>query len=298
MIHGHTKSEMSKNAENLKVESGERISAELDKIMAGSFVVKAIRQAHNTGVLKAILPEVDDCFGYDQNNPHHEQELGDHLMSTLEIVASKTDDVDVRLAALFHDIGKPGSAWENPETGFNHFYKKKFDVGTTIGEQHEELGEHMVRQIMKRLKYPVERRTRVATLVLHHMYTPFTSKKGARKFINRVGDEYADDLLLIRLGDQGGKSSYPTREDDMFDLENEAAFLEEVRQGDEPTDVSKLAINGSDLMTVGFEQGPMIGRVLAALVERVLDDPTLNERDTLLRLAVSMPVVEAHAAKV
>lgn len=297
-IHGHTKSEMSKNAENLKVESGERISAELDKIMTGKFPVKAIRQAHNTGVLKAILPEVDDCFGYDQNNPHHKEELGDHLLSTLEIVARKTDDVDVRLAALFHDIGKPGSAWENPETGFNHFYKKKFDDGTTIGEQHEELGEHMVRQIMKRLKYPVERRTRVATLVLHHMYTPFTSKKGARKFINRVGEEYVDDLLLIRLGDQGGKAEYPSRESVEFSLENEEKWLKEVREGDEPTDVSKLAINGSDLIAVGFEQGPAIGRVLAALVERVLDCPTLNDRDTLIQLAIAMPVVEARSGEV
>lgn len=289
-VTDETRFHMTANAKNLEVEAPERIQYELDKLMESKNPAAGIRLAHETGVLRYILPEVADCMGYDQNNPHHEQELGNHLISVLERVSEKTNDPDIRMAALLHDIGKPKSAWVDPETGSNHFYEKHMDDGTILGADHETVGWMMSIELLRRLKYSNDRVRRISDLVKFHMYAPFTSPKGARKFINRVG-EYADDLLIIRWGDQGGKSSYPTRDDDKFDLENEALLLEKVRDESQPTDVSQLAINGNDLIQAGYPQGPGIGKILDALTLAVLDRPILNERETLLELAK-----EAHDA--
>lgn len=242
--------------------------------------------AHETGVLEHLMPEVDAAFGYDQNNPHHEQELGDHLLSVLERVAEQSDDPDLRMAALLHDIGKPGSAWADPETGSNHFYKKVMDDGSVLGDAHEELGARMTETLLNRLRYPKDRVQRVTELVGHHMYPAFTNPKGARKFVNRV-DHHADDLLSLRWGDQGGKSEYPTREqEEGFSLDDERALLDEVRAEQAPTALSQLAVDGNDLIELGMQPGPQIGQTLEALVQRVVDDPTLNDRDTLLSLAI------------
>lgn len=278
-----TRDQMGANAASLKHLPAERVQAELDKLMSSANPRAGIQLAQDTGVLQHVLPEVSQAFGYDQNNPHHEQELGNHLLSVLERVSEKSDDPDLRMAALLHDIGKPGSQWTDPETGSSHFYKKRLDDGSFIGHNHEELGADMASALLNRLRYPNDRNQRISDLVRHHMYSPFTSPKGARRFVNRVGD-HADDLLTLRWGDQGGKSAYPTRSDEVFNLDNERKLLDEVRQQKVPTAVSQLAVNGNDLMQAGIPQGPEIGQTLEYLVQRVLDDPNLNERDTLLSL--------------
>jgi tRNA nucleotidyltransferase (CCA-adding enzyme) len=274
---------MKDNAESLNHLPPERIVPELDKILSSPNPAGAFRMAQDSGVLQHFLPEVSAAFGYNQNNPHHEQELGNHLMSVLERVTEKTEDPDVRFAALLHDIGKPGSAWEDPETGSSHFYKKVMDDGTILGANHEELGASMTETLMNRLRFPNDRTKRVSELVNHHMYAPFTSPKGARKFVNRVGD-HADDLLHLRWADQGGKSTYPADPNEQFNLETERTLLDEVAQAQAPTAVSQLALNGNDLIAMGMKPGPEIGQTLESLVQRVLDDPTLNERETLLSL--------------
>lgn len=284
-----TKKKMAENATSLNALAPERIQAELDKLFAGHNPARAIRLAHETSVLSHILPEVEDTMGYDQNNQHHELELGEHILSVLERVCEKTDDPDVRLAALLHDIGKPGSAWVDPETGHNHFYKKKLDNGTVVGAHHEELGAQMTNALMNRLRYPSDRVKRVSSLVLNHMWAPFTSQRGARRFIHRVGS-HVDDLIDIRWADQGGKSAYPnpTGIAQGFDLDKQRDLVAQVRELDEPTNVTMLAINGYDLLEAGITKGPRIGRVLEDLTDKVVDDPSLNERETLLDLAMNV----------
>lgn len=281
-----TMESMRANAAGLKNLPPERIHPELDKILTSSNPSAAIRLAQESGTLDHFLPEVAAAFGYDQNNPHHEQELGDHLLNVLERVTEKTDDPDVRFAALLHDIGKPNSAWVDPETGSNHYYQKELDDGTILGANHEEVGAEMVRELMSRLRYPNDRIDRVSELVNHHMYGAFETPKGARKFINRVGD-HADDLLNLRWADQGGKTAYPTS--DVYNLDKEAELLAQVREQQAPTAVSQLAINGNDLINeLGMTPGPAIGQTLEELVQRVIDDPSLNEREALLSIANPM----------
>lgn len=288
-----TRQQMENAAPSLTHLPQERIRAELDKLFAAKDPAAAIRLAHETGTLASILPEVDAAFGYDQNNPHHEYELGDHLTNVLERTAQKTADPDVRLAGLLHDIGKPGSQWTDPETGRSHFYKKKLPDGSFIGDNHEELGARMTSAAMSRLRYPNDRTKRVTELVQHHMFPAFTSEKGARKFLNRVGD-HADDLLDLRWADQGGKSEYPSNSTTGLDLsvDKQRNLLEQVRNQQQPVNQSQLAINGHDLIQSGIRPGPQLGQILQRLTDAVVENPELNTKDQLLNLAQNVPSTE------
>lgn len=281
-----TRQQMSENAASLNHLPPERVQAELDKLFAAKDPAKAIRLAHETGVLQHFMPEVDRAFGYDQNNPHHEYELGDHLINVLEGMTEKTDDPDLRLAALLHDIGKPDSEWVDPETGKNHFYEKHMDGGTVLGADHEKVGAEMANALLNRLRYPNSRIDRITDLVKHHMWPAFTAEKGARKFLNRVGD-HADDLMDLRWADQGGKSVYPNPagQAEALTLETQRKLLDQVRNKQQPVNKSQLAINGNDLIQAGIPQGPQIGQILESLTEAVIEDPSLNTRDQLLTMA-------------
>lgn len=275
-----TRAQMGGNAESLTHLPPERVQAELDKLMGSPDPGKAMRLAHDTGVLRHILPEVDQAFGYDQNNPHHELELGDHLVNVLDRVAELSDDPDLRMAALLHDIGKPASAWVDPVTGGNHYYRGPNGEGAN----HEEVGEEMAKQRLRQLRYPNDRIQRVGDLVRHHMFAPFTTPKGARKFINRVGD-HADDLMTLREADQGGKNYPDSPGPPLPDLDQQRDMLDQVRDQGQPTQRSMLAINGRDLIDAGIAEGPEIGRILSELTNLVVEDPELNQRDTLLQMA-------------
>ena len=288
-----TREQMERAAPSLTHLPQERIQAELDKLFGAKDPAAGIRLAHETGALKHFLPEVDEAFGYDQNNPHHEYELGQHLTNVLERTAEKSSDPDVRLAGLLHDIGKPGSQWTDPETGSSHFYKKRLPDGSFIGDNHEELGSRMTSALMNRLRYPNDRTKRVTDLVRHHMFPAFTSEKGARKFMNRVGD-HADDLLNLRWADQGGKSEYPSNSNTGLDLsvDKQRNLLEQVRNQQQPVNQSQLAVNGHDLIQAGIPAGPQLGALLQRLTDAVVENPELNTRDQLLNLAQNVPSTE------
>lgn len=277
-----TKEQMAANARSLQHLPGERIQMELDKLFAAEQPTEAFRLAHETGVLRHLLPEVERCMGYDQNNPHHEHELGEHLLRVLERTCQQSEDPDLRLAALLHDIGKPDSAWVDPERGTNHYYQKKLPDGSTVGQMHELVGADLARKAMNRLRYPKDRISRVTDLIKHHMWKGFTSEKGARKFLHRVGD-HADDLFALRWADQGGKTTYPT--DPNLSLDIQRRLVEQVRKSQQPTNKSQLAINGNDLIAAGFPPGPQMGQILNQLTQAVIEDPRQNTRERLLQLA-------------
>jgi tRNA nucleotidyltransferase (CCA-adding enzyme) len=255
----------------------DRIYPELDKILKGMSPDQAMRLANELGVLEQFLPEVSGTFGFDQRNPHHQLDLGTHLMEVLQGTAAETEDPDVRMAALMHDVGKPASQWFDPETGNAHYYKGKEGQGA----DHAEVGADMTQEALKRLRYPNDRIDRIQHLVRNHMFPDFDTPKGARKFLNRVGGpEHANDLLTLRRADQEGKGTHkqrPISVDQMRGLVNEAAST--------PFNTKSLAITGRDVMDVmGLKAGPQVGQVLNHLLDMVMTNPQLNERDTLIRV--------------
>lgn len=274
------------NASRMDRVNAERIMMEMPKIFGGDNLGQALRTAYDVGILEQIFPEVSKTFGFDQKSQYHGLDLGEHIMRVTEGVAAQTPDWQVRLAALFHDIGKPDSQWID-ENGFGRFYRS----ATGQGQDHELVGADMAEAIMNRLKFSNEQKARVKKLVALHMFPDFNTDKGARRFLANAGDEQtARDLLIIRQADRlakGDNVPHPEEVDAM------RRMLDQIIAANEATSLKDLKINGRDLIAAGVKPGPELGNILNELLQRVIDDPSLNDQDTLLRLAREMmPTVE------
>lgn len=268
---------------------GERIRMEMDKLLSSPDPVKAMQMAEQTGVLDYLAPELSSTVGFSQYNPHHDLDVWEHTMQVLKGAVNISNDPDVRLAALFHDSGKPDSFWQDanaPEGGGGHFYKKKNDDGSFVGQDHEEVGGDLVKAYMDRLRYPTKRIERVEFLVRNHMFPYFDTAKGARKFLKRCnGDpKLAFDLLALRQADASGKRTGQMNDFDTEKVTQARTLLQDVLNKDEPVSTKSLAIDGNDLIQLGMKPGPEIGQVLNRLLDEVMDNPDLNNREDLMRL--------------
>ena len=175
----------------------------------------------------------------------------------------------VRLAALLHDVGKPGTIDDGPFRG------------------HEAVGAELAEKLLDRLHLPRSAVGRVVHLVRNHMFTyePDWGDAGVRRFIQRVGIDAIDDLFTLREADNVG-SGVPV---DAHHLAHLRTRVDAEVAASVVLDRSRLAIDGDDLMTeLGLPAGPRLGRILDELLERVIADPRLNDRATLLLLTESM----------
>jgi tRNA nucleotidyltransferase (CCA-adding enzyme) len=246
--------------------SGERIAAELGKLLAADRPSVGLRLMAETGLLAVIMPELDAQRGVPQNKIEGE-DLFDHTLRTVD--AAPAARPVVRLAALLHDLGKPATIDDGPFRG------------------HEAVGAEMAERLLDRLHMPRAAVGRVVHLVRNHMFTyePEWGDAGVRRFIQRVGAETIDDLFALREADNMG-SGVPIDAHRLGDLRTrvDAELAASV-----VLDLSRLAVDGDDLMTeLGLPAGPRLGRILDELLERVIADPRLNERATLLLLAESL----------
>jgi putative nucleotidyltransferase with HDIG domain len=249
--------------------SGERIAAELDRLLAIRAPSTGLRLMRDSGLLAAISPDLAAQRGIPQNKVSGE-DLWDHTLRSVD-AASPARPI-VRLAALLHDIGKPATFADD------HF----------LG--HETVGARLAGAFLDRLHAPRAVRERVVALVRNHMfsYEPGWSDSAVRRFIAKIGtlgDGALTELLALREADNLGSG-----------LPAEAGRLDELKAriaaelaADAVLDRRGLAVDGTDLMTeLGLPQGPILGRILEGLLERVIADPALNERPTLLLIARSM----------
>jgi hypothetical protein len=175
----------------------------------------------------------------------------------------------VRLAALFHDIRKPQAKRPAPE-GRATFYG------------HEVTSARTAMDVLKRLRYPQELTHEVSALVERHMFTTDVTGKGLRRLVKKVGVDLIFDLLDLRRADVAGQGMGGKTDDvDQF----EAAIREELAKKP-PFGYSDLAINGSDLIEMfSLLPGPVIGKILAYLLDKALDDPSINTKETMSGLA-------------
>jgi len=246
--------------------SGERVSAELEKLLASPRPSIGLRLMADTTLLDVLLPELAAQRGVPQNKIEGE-DLLDHTLRSVDAVP--VDRPVVRLAALLHDVGKPPTIDDGPFRG------------------HEVVGAELAEAVLERLRTPKSATERVVRLVRHHMFTyePDWGDAGVRRFIQRVGIDAVDDLFALREADNVGSG-----------VSAEAHGLDELRARVDAElaasvvlDRSRLAVRGDDLMAeLGLPAGPRLGRILDELLERVIADPRLNDRATLLLLAESM----------
>src|SRR5581483_9424462 len=269
---------------------GERIQMEMDKLLAGNDPTTAMSIAFDTGLIDYLAPELSAMYGFDQRNPHHDMTVDQHSLAVLRKMAELSNDPDMRLAALFHDSGKPDSFWQDPnapEGGGGHFYKNVLDDGTEIGQDHQDVSAQLAQAFMDRLRYPNARKIRVVKLVQEHMFPYFKSTKGARKFLQMAGSEpMAWDLLKLREADSCGKNDLTMSDYDRKSIDRCQKLLEEVLNQHGALTTRDLAINGNDLMAMGIPAGPEMGRILNELLEAVVDNPELNTPDILSQMAL------------
>jgi putative nucleotidyltransferase with HDIG domain len=249
--------------------SGERIAAELDRLLAAPVPSVGLRLLQDTGLLAAVSADLAGQRSIPQNKVPGE-DLWDHTVRTVD--ATPPDRPVVRLAALLHDIGKPAT----------------FAEGHFLG--HDAVGATLAGAFLDRLRAPRAVHDRVVALVRHHMfsYEANWSDAAVRRFIGKMdtlGPGMLDELLALREADNVG-SGLPAGAGRLVELR---ARIAAELAADVVLDRRGLAIDGDDLIAeLGLEEGPLLGRILDDLLEQVIVDPVLNDRPTLLMLAQGM----------
>jgi tRNA nucleotidyltransferase (CCA-adding enzyme) len=261
-VEAETLAAIGRGAELVGHVSGERLLTELLKLLGAREPSVGLRLMASSGLLAVVAPELARQRGLDQNKIAGE-DLWDH---TLRTVDAAPDRQVVRLAALLHDVGKPDTLADG------HFHG------------HESVGAVMARDLLARLHAPRVLQERVAHLVLHHMfsYQPGWTDAAVRRFIRKVGPGCIDDLLTLRAADNEG-SGQPA---DSGHLGEFASRIRAELAADAVLGRHQLAVDGNDLMSeLGLPPGPLLGRLLDELTERVVAEPALNDRTILLDLA-------------
>jgi tRNA nucleotidyltransferase (CCA-adding enzyme) len=282
--------QMEHEAPGVKLVSGERIGGglaadgmgELSKLLLGSEPARALRLARDTGVLVELIPEFGDAIAFDQESRYHDLTVDEHTFAVVQAAAERGFSLQVRLAALLHDLGKPAVGWRGQD-GRLHYYAKP-----GVAERgHDQVGAEIATHVLLRLRYPTALRSRVIRIVRRHMFRVGAGDaRRARRFLRRNGAELAFDLLDHKEADLAGKRGSAGEPPPLAELETLAAFREVVRREQtSPHRLADLALDGDDLIALGFEPGPRLGRVLAELLDEVVDDPGLNVRDVLLARA-------------
>jgi tRNA nucleotidyltransferase (CCA-adding enzyme) len=257
-------------APQLEHVSGERIGGglaadglgELSKLLLGRHPAKALRLARDSGVLLHLLPEFEPAVGYRQRSDRQHLTLDEHVFEVVQAAGDAGVSLEVRLAALLHDLGKP-EAERN-------------------GGDHAAIGAETASRVLRRLRYPTRLRDYVVRIVREHPFDPEgePSAVGARRFLARHGERLAFDLLAHRAADLAGKT-VPQSEWDWLDRFR--ALVEQERV--QPHRLADLEVDGGDLIEAGFVEGPELGEVLRTLLAEVVEEPERNRRDLLLSRA-------------
>jgi putative nucleotidyltransferase with HDIG domain len=281
-IESETVQAIEANATIIQDISGERIRDEFVKIIASNEPAKGIDLLQRLGLLKYIIPEIEEGIGCEQLGEHI-YDVYNHCLHALQHAADKQFPLDVRLTALFHDIGKPRTRrFDGSKAGGKGKY-------TFYG--HEVVGAKMTKIILEGLKFSRETVSRVTSLVRNHMFFSDTEQitlSAVRRIIQKVGPENIWFLMEVRECDRVGmkKVEAPYR------LRKYHAMIEEALR--DPISVSQLAIDGNYLMNMelhpptpenggrtGMKPGPRMGWMLHALLEEVLENPALNTIEKL-----------------
>ena len=217
------------------------------------------------GLLKYIIPELEEGWGVTQNK-HHIYDVYEHSLRSLDYAAKRGFNKYVRLAALLHDVAKPRvKKGEGPDATFYN---------------HEIVGAKMVCQILGRLRFPKKDIEKIAKLVRYHLFYYNVGEVGessVRRLLRRVGRENIEELIQVRMCDRIG-SGCPKAEP--YKLRHLRYVIEKVSQ--DPISVKMLKVSGEDVMRIlEIGPGPRVGEVLDILLGMVLEDPLKNKKEIL-----------------
>jgi len=262
--------QMREEAGAVALVSGERLGGglaadgmgELSKLLLGREPREALRLARDTGVLTALLPAFGPALGV-RTGADDDPTLDEHAFAAVQAAADAGFPLRVRLAALLHDLGRPAHG---------------------CAPEHAEAGARIADRELRRLRYPNELRERVVRIVRFHPFRPGAGDAlEARRLLARHGDGLVLDLLDHWEADVRGGPADADREAKLAWIERFRRVVEAERES--PHRLADLAVDGTDLIALGYRQGPALGAALDRLLELVVEDPSLNRRETLLRRA-------------
>ncbi len=264
-IEPKTLKAIKKNSSLLKIISKERIRDEFLKIIMSEKAASGVELLRETGLLKHIIPELEEGYGVGQNK-HHVYDCYEHILRSLDYAAKNNFNKYVRLAALFHDIGKPRT-------------KRGQGLNSTF-YGHEIVGAKMTAQILSRLKFSKKDIEKIVKLVRYHLFyynVDEVSDSSVRRLVRQAGPENMEELLQVRMSDRIG-SGVPKAEP--YKLRHLKYIIEKVSQ--DPISVKMLKINGNDIMKIlNASPGPKVGKILDVLLSCVLEDPKKNNKEFL-----------------
>jgi len=257
--------------------SRERVRDELIRILLCPRPMQALYVAQKLGILKYVIPELEEGIGCAQNQAHS-FDVFEHLMRSLQHAADKDWPLDVRLAAMLHDVGKPATrVWSDEKKDWTF-------------HGHDVISARMTKKILNDLRFSKETIGKVATLVRTHMFfsdPEVVTLSAVRRVIARVGKENINDLLNLRVCDRigtGRPKAHP------FRLRKYMSMVDEAMR--DPVSVGMLKIDGTKLIELGEKPGPRIGWILHALLEEVLDEPAKNTEEYLEKRVAELMAIE------
>ena len=250
--------------------SSERIRDELTKTIMSDYPSRLVL-LKDTGLMGHVLPEFENCFGVSQNNPFHVDDVANHILKSLRHIEK---DRILRWAMLLHDIGKP-LCKSTDEKDVDHFYT------------HCSESECLASIILKRLKFENKAINKICRLVKYHDYNIIPGEKSVRRAVSIIGDDIFPDILKVKEADR--KAQNPAILDERLkELERIRLIYSEIKRKEQCLNVRELAIKGDDLIKLGFRQGKEIGFILGRMLDAVLDNPEINDKDTLAAMAENM----------
>ena len=272
----------------IKEVSIERIRDEFTKTIMSPEPQKGLIMLHETGLLQHFIPELEVAIGVEQGGVHI-YDVWEHLLKSLQGAADKGWPLEIRLAALFHDISKPKTRALNRPVGnvsrgtsSQKSSKKEYSF-----HGHEVVGSRETRKILERMKFSRATIEKVTKLVRWHMFFADTEQitiAAVRRMTVNVGRENIWDLMNVRICDRIGTGR---PKEDPYRLRKYKAMIEEALR--DPISLSMLKIDGKGLMDVcKISPGPRIGNILHALFEEVLEDPKLNSKEYLEKRAIEL----------
>jgi len=278
-IEKNTFEAIQKNSGLLKFVSQERIRDEFEKIILSDRAYEGVELLRISGLLSFVVPELESGIGVSQNR-HHIHTIYEHCALSLKHCPSKK--LEVRLAALFHDIAKPQTkAGAGPDSTFYN---------------HDFVGAKFVKKILTRLKFPNKIVEKVSLLVKNHMFyynVDEVSEAGVRRLIRRTGKENLKDLMDLRIADRLG-SGVPKAKP--YKLRHLEYLIEKVSK--DPISAKMLKVNGQDIMKIlNASPGPKVGAILKVLLSEVIEEPNKNTKKYLEKRVKELNKLSAEDIK-
>lgn len=220
-------------------------------------------------VMTVIIPELEPCIGFNQNNPYHIYDVYDHIAHAVAFY--KGSDISIKMALLLHDIGKP-LCYTEDHNGVGHFYG------------HGVISQYISKDVMELLKFDNKTKEEVLTLVFYHDALINPNNRTVKRWLNKIGPEMLDKLMFVRIADIMAQSEVDleSRRDKALGVK---IIAKDILAKQQCFTLKDLAISGSDIRSLYVPEGPIVGKVLNHLLNKVIDNEIANEYDALMEEA-------------